>query len=223
MRGFGIWRTVGFCVSVIEDYYLELFDRIYRVHTSGHIPLNTASVDSRKVKQASKYSPVNAWALRRLFRTLNLPKNLWFADLGCGLGRACMLAAEYGFARVTGIDISPEFCQIARNNAAIFRSRVVNSTPVNIIQTDALEYSRVADDDVFFMFRPFSSSEFLEIVVSNLANRAKQFKKTLTVIYTERMTIPSSEVDVFTRNQAFQQLGGWIWMGQAFYVYECRA
>jgi SAM-dependent methyltransferase len=223
LRGVGVKGTLGVGISIIEDYYLKLFDKIYGVHTSGRISLSATSVERSKAIQATQYAPVNAWALRHLFRDLNLPKSLRFADIGCGLGRACMLAAEYGFVRVTGVDIVPEFCQVARDNAAAFRSRVVDSTAINIVNADALEYTRVTDDDVFFLYKPFeSSSGFLEIVLANLAERARQSERTRIIIYTERFLIPSSDVGVFAKNQAFQQFRLWKQRGQIFYVYKCR-
>jgi hypothetical protein len=43
-----------------------------------------------KAKQPTQYAPVNAWALHRLFKKLNLPKDLRFIDLWCGLGASCL-------------------------------------------------------------------------------------------------------------------------------------
>ena len=44
-------------------------------------------------------------------------------DLGCGKGRVLMLAVEYGFARVTGVDYSASLCEIARRNLDVLRAR----------------------------------------------------------------------------------------------------
>src|SRR6266849_10272478 len=97
LRDFGAVKTLSLCLSVIEDQYFRCFDRRQRVRTSGHISLSDTSFDRSKLRHATSYGPVNAWAFRRLLRKLNLPKSLHFVDLGCGLGRACILAAEYGF------------------------------------------------------------------------------------------------------------------------------
>src|SRR4051812_34110159 len=84
----GLAKAVSICVSVIEERWLKCFDRRYRVRTSGNIALSTTSFDRSKLNSATAYSPVNAWALRKLFKDLNLPKTMHFVDLGCGLGRA---------------------------------------------------------------------------------------------------------------------------------------
>jgi len=222
-RGIGAKKTIVVLMSVLEDRFLRVFDRLYGVQTSRILSLHATSVERSTADRATRYAPVNAWALRRLFRTLKLPKSLRFVDIGSGLGRACLLASEYGFAHVTGIDIVPEFCQLARKNAAAFRSKVRNSTPIDILNTDALEYSRTSSDDVFFMYKPFtSSSGLLDIVLDNLERRAKQLERDLTIIYTERFIIPESDAGIFERRPAFIQLQSRNWMGQMFWVYQCR-
>src|SRR5438034_2673150 len=102
LRGFGVVNTLSVCVWTLDDQHLRSFDRRYGVRTSGYVSLASTSVDRAKLRHATSYGPVNAWAFRRLLRNLSLPRTLHFADLGCGLGRACILAAEYGFEKVTG-------------------------------------------------------------------------------------------------------------------------
>src|SRR6516225_8353137 len=41
-----------------------------------------------------------------------------FVDIGCGKGRALMVASAFPFRRLVGVEISPELCEIARANTA---------------------------------------------------------------------------------------------------------
>ena len=97
----GLFQTMTILVSALDDKYLKCFDRRYRIKTSGFIRLQTTSFEPSRLRDATQYGPVNGWGFRRLLRDLNLPRQLRFVDFGCGLGRACTLAAEYGFERVT--------------------------------------------------------------------------------------------------------------------------
>src|SRR5271157_1330491 len=153
LRGAGVMKTLSTCAAFVEDHYVRSFDRRYRVRTSGYISLSTTSFDRSKLRNATIYGPVNAWAFRRFLKILRLPKSLRFADLGCGLGRACILAAEYGFDRVTGVELAPELCTLARENVSRCRSLARKKDTINIIQADALDYCERSDDDVFFMYR----------------------------------------------------------------------
>jgi len=222
LRHVGFMGTLSVCVSIIEDFYLKTFDRKYGVRTSGIISLRTTSVDPSKLRHATGYRAVNAWAFRRLLNGLGLPKTFHFADLGCGLGRACILAAEYGFAKVTGIEFAPELYEMARENVSAYQARgsPVKVPLLRIVQGDALDYCNEADEEVFFMYRPFSG-KLLRSVLAKLVGRATQLNKALTIIYSERMLLPESDDLIFSEYQAFRKLGEWSWLGQMFYVYQC--
>src|SRR5579859_3441663 len=125
-KGFKLLKRDGFAAttavvaSVIEDGYLRVFDRRYGVRTSGYLQLSNTSVGEAGAVRGHRYRAVNAWAFKQVLTRLAPPKNSRFVDLGCGLGRACLLAAEYRFSRVRGVDMVPEFCDIAKINAKSF-------------------------------------------------------------------------------------------------------
>lgn len=221
IRGFGVMKTLSVCISTIDDEYLRSFDRRYRVRTSGHISLSTTSFDPSKLQDATSYGTVNAWAFRDLLKKLNLPKTLHFADLGCGLGRACLLAAEYGFEKVTGVELAPELCLIARENISSCRLPASSTPPVQIVQGDVLDYCEHTEDDVFFIYRAFSL-ELFRVIRSKLAERAARQKKLLTIIYTQRLNwVPTREVEEFSADPIFRKVYEGSRFGQEFYIYQC--
>ena len=85
LRGAGVAQTFATLFSLVDDKYLRSFDRKYRIQTSGFILLSNTSFNPARLRDATQYGPVNGWALRRFLQQLNLPRNLKFADLGCGL------------------------------------------------------------------------------------------------------------------------------------------
>jgi SAM-dependent methyltransferase len=219
LREVGVRKSCSLLVSVVEDHYLHCFDRKYNVKTSGHIRLSTLTFAPARLADATQYGPVNAWAFRRLLNELRLSPKLHFVDLGCGLGRACVLAAEYGFEKVTGVDLARELCESARENAARWRFRADHPTPINILQMDALDFCDGSDDDVFFMYRPFSK-EFLERILEKLAAGAERHKKRVTVIYSERMAHGTSHRDAIKNLPNWELVHEAGSFGQAFFVYE---
>ena len=220
LEHYGIGETVAVCVAMIDDQHLKTFDRKYNVRTSGHVELSETSFDASKLDKATSYGPVNAWGLRKLLQTLDLPKSSAFVDLGSGLGRACIIAAEYGFAKVTGVELAPELCKVARENVANCQVPAARELPIEIIEGDVFDYCDHSDDDIYFMYRAFSL-KFLEDVLAKLVERAVSRKKSFTVIYTERLAWPPSEsVTMISSNRAFEKkYEGSIW-GQAFFVYR---
>jgi SAM-dependent methyltransferase len=210
-------------LAMVDDHHVRSFDRKYGVRTSGHIQLSKTSFDPAKLNKATAYGPVNAWGFRKLLRILNLPKSSSFVDLGCGLGRACILAAEYGFSKVTGVELAPELCDVARENIDKCQVTAARQVPVDIVEGDVLNYCDEATDDVYFMYRPFSL-DFLHEVVGKLVDRAASLKKPFTVIYSERLGSPRSEgVAMFTRLPAFRKIYEVSTFGQSFFVFRCEA
>ena len=66
-----------------------------------------------------------------------------FVDVGSGKGRALLLASDYPFREIIGVELSPELDRIARANIARYsggRHRV----PVSSIQGDAAAYQAAA-------------------------------------------------------------------------------
>ncbi|MGA8036153.1 MAG: class I SAM-dependent methyltransferase [Candidatus Acidiferrales bacterium] len=220
LKNMGVQQTVSACVSILEDRYLHTFDRAYHVQTGGVIELTTTSVDRSKLKYANVYAPVNAWALRKLLRKLALPESYRFADLGCGLGRPVILAAEYGFSKVTGVDFAPELCAKARENVVASKLNVEQKNTIEIVQGDVMDYCAQTDDDVFFMFRPFSW-EFLQHVVAKIAERAVNQSRRVTVIYSERLNLPESFNEAFTQNSLYRPSFSFRSLGQKFDVHQC--
>lgn len=220
VRRAGLRQTMIILASALDDKYLKGFDRRYRIKTSGFIRLQNTSFEPTRLRDATQYGPVNGWALRRLLLDLNLPRHLRFVDFGCGLGRACILAAEYGFERVTGVELAPELCVGARENVTQCRPPAGKLSPITILQMDVLDYCEGTEDDVVFMFRPFSC-EFFQIVLDKLVARAGSRRQPIMVIYSERMMVPGSFAPILAADLAFRKVHeAGIW-GQAFYVFEC--
>ena len=219
VRGLGVVQTFALLLGTFDDKYLKCFDRRYQVKTSAFILLNTTSFDPARLKDATQYGPTNAWAVRKILKRLTLSRELHFCDLGSGLGRICILAAEYGFAKTTGVELAAEFCEVARHNLSTCRPPSGKLSPIEILQMDALEYCEHTDDDVFFMFRPFSG-EFLRQVLDRIAARSNARNRPLTIIYSERAMVGVNHAETIATHGAFRkQTEALIW-GQAFYVFQ---
>jgi SAM-dependent methyltransferase len=218
-RRVGARDVLTILAASIDDRYLRRFDRKYRIRTSGFIELDQTSFERTRLRQATNYGAVNGWAFRRLLQELALPKQFAFTDLGSGLGRACILAAEYGFERVTGVELAAEFCATARSNIASCRT-ASGLSPINILQMDVLDYVETATDDVYFMYKPFAH-DFFRQVLARLVARATALNKPVVVIFTERVGMPISFAPALTDDPAYQRMLEVVHWAQAFWVYRC--
>jgi len=78
-----------------------------------------------------------------------------FVDLGCGKGRALLLASEMGFREVVGVELNPVLAATARANANIWTAAGKNRTSIRVEQKDALEMEWPARPCLVFLFNPF--------------------------------------------------------------------
>lgn len=218
----GLATTFAVCASELEEHFIRGFDRKYGVKTAGSITLPATSLAQGELTYTSGYRPVNAGAFRRLLKALSLSRTLHFADLGSGLGRACILASEYGFTKVTGVDISSQFCETARRNILAFRARMPDAPFVEILHADLLDYCEDCDADVFFMYRAFSG-EFLHRVLRQLTKLTADRNKKSVIIYCENVCLSDSHASVFAQYRVIRKLHEHSFRGFLFLTYECGA
>ena len=84
------------------------FDIKYRTNTTSHVRLKDLEIQSNHKERGEQYEPTNIIPLKKLFNNLKFPIHSVFVDLGCGKGRVLLIASEFGFKEVRGIEFSYE-------------------------------------------------------------------------------------------------------------------
>ncbi len=115
-------------------------------------------------------SPIGAvnMALRALPRYGVDYEDWVFIDVGSGLGRNLLLASEFPFRKVVGIEIAQHLHQIACDNVARYASPTQRCKTITPLHVDALEYELPASNLVLYFWEPFSETvaePFIERVV----------------------------------------------------------
>ncbi len=111
-----------------------------------------------------------------------IPANGVFVDFGCGKGRVLLLASEFGFAKVRGVDFAPEFCAVARSNYIVYQNRTGVKTEFRIIESDVVDYVINKEDNVFFMYNPFDGV-VMSRVLDNIAASLEMQPRRILIIY----------------------------------------
>ena len=63
------------------------------------------------------YVATTASLIYEVIEALALPPDVFaFVDMGSGKGRALLVASEFAFAKIVGIELSPQLHRIAQNN-----------------------------------------------------------------------------------------------------------
>lgn len=139
----GFDRKFGTTTSLIlRQYELPESVSLHRFQTSGRChPSPVASVKM---------------ALRALSQYNVQYNDFVFIDVGAGLGRNLLLAADYPFKKIIGIEHSAYLHEITKENIEIYRSKMKVASTFELNCIDALEYPFPKDNIVFYFWRPFS-------------------------------------------------------------------
>ncbi len=208
-------RRIALASSKFADRF---FDPLHGTETSSLVEnSDLRDVTSENLAHGIRYEPTRAISFRRVMRVARIPASGVFVDLGCGKGRVCMLAAEHGFAKVIGIDYSPELCAIARENLEIFRRRNGKAFEADVRAVDAMEYAFGGDESVVYLFNPFDEVVLVRVMERLLASLASQPREAWIVYHNPVWR------DVIERSKAFERIGDWSSGGGRFAVYKTRA
>lgn len=141
-------------------YIDQRFDRKYGVDTSGII--NTASLDisADKKKTSKEYQPTPVKAIRRILKSLTIDHSQYtFVDFGSGKGRVLLLASEYPYSKVIGIEFSRMLHSAAEKNIEIWkRQGRVKCRNIESICKDATEFGLPHEPLILFFFTPFNAT-----------------------------------------------------------------
>lgn len=119
---------------------LHPFDRIHGTDTSGHVASKDLPVTEYSPDNSYVYAGSQPAIVRAVLTTLPALETFTFIDLGCGKGRPLLVASEFPFRDIVGVDFSPHLVEIARANAAIMARRHPGRTRVRVEQGDAGAY-----------------------------------------------------------------------------------
>lgn len=94
-----------------------------------------------------------------------------FVDLGCGKGRVVLLASELPFRRVTGVELHPDLCAIARRNVERWLRRRRACPRIEVACGDVLDMPIPDGPVVLFLFNSFEA-EVVRLLMQRLAEAA---------------------------------------------------
>jgi len=140
------------------------FDLRHGTDTSGLIPGKViARGTTAKVEELTAYYGVAPSILHGLLdlwldRTNPQPiEQTVFLDIGAGKGRAMLLASQFPFLRVEGVELNPHLTAIAQANITLWRNDpLANSlAPLTLHHADATAHPLPAAPTLAFLFHPF--------------------------------------------------------------------
>jgi SAM-dependent methyltransferase len=161
------------------------FDVEHGTETSGYIP--TAGLSLRENGPARSHSAPYGGSQPSVLRAalVSLPPldTFTFVDLGCGKGRPLLVASEFPFREIIGVELSAPLAAIAQRNAAMFARQHSGRPPIHVAAGDASTFPMPAGNVVLFLYNPFSDELIAKVVKSVEAALATRPDSIIYVVY----------------------------------------
>jgi SAM-dependent methyltransferase len=135
----------------------------------------------------SAYQPTEPFAFPEMLQTLQQTADLNFAeftfiDLGSGKGRTLLMASDYPFRRIVGVELLPALHRIAQQNVAQYKSAAQKCFTLESIREDAAQFNFPAGPLLIYLFNPFPES-VLRRVLANLQRALDGSPRAVYMIY----------------------------------------
>ncbi len=137
----------------------------------------------RELLSEGQYQPSEPALFRAILDSLPIPVDgFTFLDLGSGKGRTLLMASEYPFRQIVGLEILPELNKIARQNIARYRSEQQTCFAIESLAGDARRFEFPPEATVLYLFNPFPE-HVLRQVLANLHRSVAANPRDVYVIY----------------------------------------
>jgi SAM-dependent methyltransferase len=159
------------------------FDRLHNVDTAGRIDLANLPIGSGNWLYGNCYQAVNAGEFRQVVEAAGIHcQEFVFVDLGSGKGRALLLASEYSFQKVIGVEFSKDLVDIARKNIQGYQSTTQHWRNIDVVHADAAEFALPDESVVLFLYNPFDRHVMAK-VVENARRSWESRPREMVVLY----------------------------------------
>jgi len=135
----------------------------------------------------SPYQPTDPALFHEMLEALTQQASLdlhdfTFLDLGSGKGRTLLMASEYPFGRIVGVELLPSLDQIAKENLKRYRSESQKCCAMESICADATIFPMPEGPLLIYLFNPFPEAG-LRHFLANLEHSSSRHPRPVYVLY----------------------------------------
>jgi hypothetical protein len=151
----------------------------------------------------SPYQPTDPALFREMMASLPIAfETFTFIDIGSGKGRTLLLASEYPFRKIIGVELIAELHTAAEENIRAYHSSSQRCTKIEAVLADAREYELPEEPLVLYFFNPLPECAFSE-VLTPLEKSLARAPRPVWIVYHNPML-----ERLLSGNRAFFRVGG---------------
>jgi SAM-dependent methyltransferase len=159
------------------------FDGAHGVDTGGIVTLDRLEVPSDNRELGVVYWASGPDDFRRALSAVDVHhEDYVFVDFGSGKGRALLLASEWPFQKIIGIEFSPDLHRIAEQNVRNFQSDRQRCRNIEPVCADATSYALPSVPLVCYFFNPFQAP-IMERVIASIQRSHAEHPRPIVVLY----------------------------------------
>jgi hypothetical protein len=160
-----------------------VFDWRHGISTCGNAKLTGLTIVGDNASQGVFYHPSHPKFLFEAVGALQIDfEKHTFVDLGSGKGRVILVASEFPFREVVGVEFARELHEVACENVRSYRSASQKCKAVRTLHADASDFEFPTTPLVLFLFNPFGRSVF-RTVLHNLQRSIDKHPREVIVMY----------------------------------------
>jgi SAM-dependent methyltransferase len=131
----------------------------------------------------SPYQPTEPALFHEMLQALAIDfTDFVFVDLGSGKGRTLLMAAEYPFRRIIGVELLPALHRVAQENLRKHASPAQTCFTLEAVRGDACEFEFPSEPTVLYLFNPLPEAG-LARVAENLERSLTAHPRKVFVLY----------------------------------------
>jgi hypothetical protein len=159
------------------------FDKRHGTDTTAEVKLDHLNVHGANVKFGIPYTGTPVDVFERFFRSAPIPyESFTFVDFGSGKGLAVLLASNYPFRKIVGVEFAAELIEVAQTNLFKYRNPTQKCTDIEFICTDVTEYRLAAEPTVFYFCNPFVK-DVMKTTVARIEQSLRKFPREAWIVY----------------------------------------
>jgi SAM-dependent methyltransferase len=199
----------------------EQFDLKYGLDTQTSILIRHLETSAPGAEYANHYEGAAIPLVHRILRQLRTDLGRFtFIDLGSGKGRVLLVAAQYSFKSVIGVEFSKTLHDIAESNISKFVDQELTKIRPTSINMDAAEFDfSQFNDKVVFCNNPFAASLMLRVLDNLERSVSKNGDNGILIYLTPIPAGVKDKLDTFElirQGSYLSHFGGF----QKFYIYR---
>ena len=131
----------------------------------------------------SPYQPTEPAVFHEMIARITEPlERFTFIDLGSGKGRTLLMASQYPFRRIIGVELLSELHRIAQQNIRDFRSSLQRCSDITSVEADARTFEFPDEPLVLYLFNPLPE-DGLRTVMDKLSRSLERKPREAWILY----------------------------------------